>query len=208
LGRRRPRCWPDGFANNAGLGRLILDGGDDSSFIFKRTGATNALYVDYLEFRNFMTNQDNTTPSWRGINLETNFTIYYAQAVLNGRSIAERLNGQFGADYTNGGQFRWVSNYHAGFFSSTNVVYRDGTTHRFNTALVTSRSIDSNGNGIPTAASRTRYRSPRPPTWPSARGSPTGPSPVLEHHSARQQLSLCGVVPADNQLATGDPVFV
>ncbi len=142
-------CSPDGFVTNAGLGRLILDGGPSSTFMFKRTGPTNALYVDYLEFRNFMTNQDNTVPAWLGIRLETNFTIYYAQAVLNGRSIAERLDGQFGADYTNGGHFRWVSNYHTGFFSSTNVVYRDGTSHRFNTALVTSCSIDSDGDGIP-----------------------------------------------------------
>jgi hypothetical protein len=42
-----------------------------------------------------------------------------------------------------------VSNYNNGFWSSTNVVYSDGTTNRLNTALVTSCEIDSNGNGIP-----------------------------------------------------------
>ncbi len=83
-----------------------------------------------------------------GLKLDTNFTIYYAQAIVNGRSIAEKLNGALGVTDTNGGRFCWVSNYNAGFWSSTNVVYTDGTTNRLNTALVTSCSIDSNGNGV------------------------------------------------------------
>ena len=58
-------------------------------------------------------------------------------------SIAEKLA------LVNGGRFIWVSNYNTGFFSSTNLVYADGTTNRLNTALVTSCDIDSNGNGIP-----------------------------------------------------------
>ena len=36
-----------------------------------------------------------------------------------------------------------------GFFSSTNMVYPDGTTNRLNAALVASCDIDSNCNGIP-----------------------------------------------------------
>src|SRR5205823_7743953 len=42
----------------------------------------------------------------------------------------------------------WVSGYNGGFFSSTNLVYPDGTIHRLNTALVTSCDIDSDGDGI------------------------------------------------------------
>src|SRR5262249_15121311 len=59
------------------------------------------------------------------------------------KSIAEKLA------LVNDGRFIWVSNYNTGFFSSTNLVYADGSTNRLNTALVTSCDIDSNGNGIP-----------------------------------------------------------
>ena len=89
------------------------------------------------------------TLTFPGINIDKNFTIYYAQAIINGQSIAEKLNGAYGLTDTNGGRFFWMSNYNNGFWSSTNVVYPDGTTNRLNTALVTSCSIDSNTNGIP-----------------------------------------------------------
>jgi hypothetical protein len=147
-------CRPDGYTNNAALGRLILDGLDDGSlFSFLRTGPTNALYVDLLEFKNSTTNtlSGNLPGSldFVGVKLDSNFTIYYAQAIVNGLSIAEKLNGSYGVADTNGGRFCWVSNYNSGFWSSTNLVYSDGTTNRLNTALVTSCEIDSNGNGIP-----------------------------------------------------------
>src|SRR5206468_3598037 len=35
-----------------------------------------------------------------------------------------------------------------GFYSSTNLVYPDGTTNRFNTALATSCNLDSDNDGI------------------------------------------------------------
>jgi hypothetical protein len=146
--------WPNGYVNNAALGRLILDGPDAGTlFSFLRTGPTNALYVDLLEFKDFTTNSvSGNVPGsidFIGVNLDTNFTIYYAQAIVNGQSVAEKLNGGHGVADTNGGRFCWVSNYNIGFWSSTNVVYADGTTNRLNTALVTSCDIDSNGNGIP-----------------------------------------------------------
>jgi hypothetical protein len=133
---------------------LILDGLDDGSlFSFLRTGPTNALYVDLLEFKNSTTNtlSGNLPGSldFVGVKLDSNFTIYYAQAIVNGLSIAEKLNGSYGVADTNGGRFCWVSNYNSGFWSSTNLVYSDGTTNRLNTALVTSCTIDSNNNGTP-----------------------------------------------------------
>jgi hypothetical protein len=143
-------CWPSGFANNAALGRLILDGQDARSlFSFFRTDFTNALYVDLLELKDATTNAD-SVGHFVGVSLQTNFTIYYGDAVANGRSIAEQLNGRYGVSGTNGGRFRWVSSFNTGFFSSTNVTYADGSgTHRLNRALVTSCNLDSNGNGIP-----------------------------------------------------------
>jgi hypothetical protein len=147
-------CRPSGFVNNAALGRLVLDGKTANSlFTFRRTGPTNALYVDLLEFKNAATNFVSgslpETLDALGVNLDANFTIYYGEAIVDGQSIAEKLNGSYGVADKNGGRFSWVSNYNIGFWSSTNVVYSDGTTNRLNTALVTSCEIDSNGNGIP-----------------------------------------------------------
>ena len=152
-------CWllttgPGGFVDNAALGRLILDGQDSGSlFAFFRTGLTNALYVDLLEFQdaatNFVGGNIPGTLDALEVNLDTNFTIYYGDAIVDGESIAEKLNGGHGVADTNGGRFCWVSNYNTGFFSSTNVTYSDGSVHQLNRALVTSCDIDSNGNGIP-----------------------------------------------------------
>ena len=131
-----------GYNNNAALGRLILSGGAPSSFYFTSpSGTNNALYVDYLEFRNYMTNFD-SGGNLANLYFGPGMKIYYAQLIINGVSWAERLNGK------NGGGLNWVPAY-AGAFSSTNVVYSDGTTNRLNTALVTSCTIDSNNNGIP-----------------------------------------------------------
>ena len=134
-----------GYSNNAAVGRLILDGGVNSSFVFTGPTTTNAIYVDYLEFRNGMTNFDS---SGNLLNLDPQFNpdikikIYYAQLIINGVSWAEKLNGK------NDGRLNWVAGY-AGAFSSTNLLYPDGTTNRLNLALVQSCDLDSNGNGIP-----------------------------------------------------------
>lgn len=130
-----------GYSNNAALGRLILDGGTPgSSFVFNAPAGINALYVDYLEFRNFMTNFDSSGNLAR-LSFGPGMKIYYAQLIINGVSLAEKLN------HKNGGGLNWVSSY-AGAFSSTNMVYPDGTTNLLNLALVQSCDLDSNGNGI------------------------------------------------------------
>ena len=92
-----------------------------------------------LELRNFATNID-AGGNFPAIALDPNFKLYYGEAVMNGFSVAERMNGR------NGGQLQWVSG-QAGFFSATNVAYPDGTIHRLNSALVASCSLDSNNNG-------------------------------------------------------------
>ncbi len=132
---------PSGFDNNAAVGRLILDGRDPgSTFSFVGASGNNAIYVDYLEFDDYTTN--NSSGVWRQINIASNMKVYFAQAVQNGVSIAEKLDG------ANGGRFQWVRSYNCGFFSSTNIVYPDGSTNRVNTALATSCNIDSDGDGI------------------------------------------------------------
>lgn len=131
-----------GFSNNAALGRLILDAqGGNSQFVFNpRAGETNALYVDCLELRNFATNRDGSGNFYTAISNHPNFVIYYAQAIVNGVSYAEKLN------HKNSDHLRWVSGY-VGHFSSTNLVY-GGTTNTVNAALAQSTTEDTDGDGI------------------------------------------------------------
>jgi hypothetical protein len=134
---------PAGFANNAAIGRLILDGDIGSGYSFHAAGGANALYIDQLELRDFVATNVDSLGNFLSLTCDPNMKVYFGQALANGMSIAEKL------PLVNNGCFFWVSNYNTGFFSSTNVIYPDGSTNRLNTALVTSCDIDSNGNGIP-----------------------------------------------------------
>ena len=128
-----------GYTNNVALGHLILDAvGPDSLFTFNGTGTNNALYVDCLELQDYATNYANQVVTALAIN--TNLVIYYAQAVIGGISVAEKLDGY------NNNRLRWVGAY-GGYFSSTNLVYPDGTTNAINSALAQSKSLDSDGDG-------------------------------------------------------------
>ena len=73
--------------------------------------------------------------NYTAFHFDSGMKIYYAQALMNGASIAEKLNGK------NGGGFLWVSNY-AGVYSSTNLPYPDGNSlYIFNEALVISPNL-------------------------------------------------------------------
>ncbi len=80
--------------------------------------------------------------------------IYYAQALAASGgglvSVAEKLN------HKNNDHLRWVPTY-AGYFSSTNIVYPDGTTNTVNAALAQSKDIDSDGDGIDNAYDPTPF---------------------------------------------------
>ena len=129
-----------GFTNNAAIGRLVLDAlGPNSLFTFSGPGVTNALYVDRLELLNYATNHDGSY-NFLGLSL-TNVVIYYAQATINGVSVAQKMN------HKNGDRLRWVAGY-AGYFSSTNLVY-GGSTNTVNAALAQDKIIDSDGDGTP-----------------------------------------------------------
>src|ERR1035437_3966580 len=141
-----------GYTNNAAIGRLILDSlsiPPGTQFTFNGTGASNAIYVDYLELRDQATNRDGGG-NFSALNLNTNLVIYYAQAVMSGLSIAGKMN------YKNNDHLRWVPTY-AGYFSSTNIVNPDGTTNSGNTALAQSTTIDSDGDGIVNANDPTPF---------------------------------------------------
>jgi hypothetical protein len=127
---------PAGFAENLALGRMILNSDTNpATFIFAPLNGNNALYVDSIEFKGGATNTDNNG-NFPAITIQPGMKIYYAQALMNGVSIAEKLNGK------NNGGFVWVSNY-AGVYSATNL---NGTL--YNEALVISPDIDSDNDNI------------------------------------------------------------
>ncbi len=138
-----------GYTNNAAIGKLILDAPGSGVFRFDGATTSNALYVDDLELRDYATNFNGSQVY--ALDIGPNMVIYYAQAMVNGVSVAEKLNG------LNGNRLRWVAAY-AGHFSSTNIVYPNGTTNGpFNAALAQSTTIDSNGNGIPNGSDPTPF---------------------------------------------------
>ncbi|MGI8964700.1 MAG: hypothetical protein ACR2H1_01280, partial [Limisphaerales bacterium] len=154
-----------GFANNAALGRLVLDGFNSSKFRFSASspGVTNALYVNFLEFKNGATNLTTS------LSIDPNFIIYFASANLP----PAQLNGM----HTN--RLRWVPSF--GGPGTTNVVLRDGRTIIVSIALLSSSPIDSDGDGIPNALDAFPFDGPRltatltnlPPltmqiSWPAA----------------------------------------
>jgi hypothetical protein len=126
---------PAGYVNNLAVGKLTLDGGAASLFNFAPANGVNAIYVDYLELLNTATNYNTAFA------VDPDFTIYFANANVS----VEKLNNALD------GRFRWVSDF-AGPLSSTNIFYPStGQTYTFNVALVRSKDLDSDGDGIANA---------------------------------------------------------
>lgn len=133
-----------GFSNNAAIGQLVLDAqgpAPHSGFYFTGTGTNNAIYVDRLVLLDYASYTNRNGVNLPTLLFNTNLVIYYAQAVTgDGISVADKING------FNTNHLRWVSSY-AGHFSSTNLVYPNGTTNAVNAAL-TQLTFDSDGDGI------------------------------------------------------------
>ncbi len=123
----------DGFTNNAALGHLVLDGGSNARFRFAPPvpGTVSAIYVDYLDLKNFATNFQTA------LDIDPFFRIYFASSSVP----PEKLNN------THGGRLRWVQGF-AGPNSSVDVLI-NGQIVKMNRALVESKEIDSDGDGLP-----------------------------------------------------------
>ena len=144
-----------GFTNNAAIGWLCLDSLAQTPrayFGFSGTGVSNAIYVDCLELRDFATNANAANNALNPTNLvfNTNLVIYYAQAIISGQSAAIKL------DHGDNNHLRWVATY-AGRFSSTNIVYPNGTTNVVNAALAGANNVDSDGDGVPNSTDPTPF---------------------------------------------------
>jgi hypothetical protein len=104
------------FTNNLALGKLTFDGAENSLFRFFPAGASNALYVDYIQLENWATNFNSA------FSISPNFTIYFANANVP----VTKLHGAAG------GRFQWVRSF-AGPLSSTNIYYAStSNTYTFN----------------------------------------------------------------------------
>ena len=123
----------DGYVNNLALGKLTLNGAPNSLFHFAPPPdqANKAMYVDYLELNGFAANYVDA------LDFSPDFTLYFANANVNPAKL----------DQLPGGHLRWVKDF-TGPLSSTNITYPSGQTYTFNTALVQSLDLDSDGDGI------------------------------------------------------------
>jgi hypothetical protein len=125
---------------------LVLDSQgstNNTRFVFSGVAPNSALYVDTLYFLDQATNRDSVgNPA--ALIIKSNLVIYYSQALMNGVSVAQKLDGKAN------GHLRWVPNY-AGAFSSVTYLY-NGVPYTFNAALAQNAQIDSNGNGVPNSA--------------------------------------------------------
>ena len=135
-----------GYQNNAALGQLVLDAQTNTTqFYFTGTstdGTTNAIYVDRLVLKDYAGYYGLVNNGYLpGFNFNNNLVIYYADAIdRNYGSVAEKIN------HLNGDHLRWMPTY-AGHFSSTNIVYPDGTTNAINSALANASDLDSDRDG-------------------------------------------------------------
>lgn len=146
----------NGYTNNAAIGQLILNvTTPNSAFNFSGPpGSTtsNAIYVDRLVLENYASYANAPgTANIPTLLFNTNLVIYYADALAtetaNGgplEDVSYELNG-FNANH-----LRWVPEY-TGYFSTTSIVYPDGSVHNVNIGLASSPYLDSNGDGIPNA---------------------------------------------------------
>jgi len=158
-------CSAAGFNKNGAIGRLVLDGGNQSQFTFQGVGGNNALYVDTIELRDFTTNFVNNV--FKGLGVTPGMHVYFANAIVqNGANISEKLNG------ANNGAFCWIRDYNCGPYSSTNMVYPDGTTNRLNLGVVQSQNLDSDNDGTVNYLDS----SPVPPTANTCTPAPFPPA--------------------------------
>lgn len=145
---------PAGFSNNVAIGHLVLDAlaaSPTAVFTFNGVGASNAIYVDRLDLRDYAsyTNHD-AGGNLPALAFNNNLVIYYADAVATGAgNVSVQLN------HKNNNHLRWVAAYN-GYFSSTNIIYL-GTTNTFNIGLAQSSVIDSDGDGIANASDPTPF---------------------------------------------------
>lgn len=142
-----------GFSNNLALGKLVINTtnilGQPYLVRFFGTTTNSAMYVDLLDLRGSITNEDLALH----LEIDTNLTIYFANATP---SVEHVLAAVTNASTTNlRGRLQWVPDF-TGPNSSQPFSYidRDGNVVQtvVNAAKFNSRILDSDGDGVVNAA--------------------------------------------------------
>jgi hypothetical protein len=128
-----------GFDNNLALGTLVLDGGTFSLVRFEGVQEPGAIYINRLELFG-----DQAADPLFAIEIDPDMTVYFADSNVDPTTL----------DGLHGGRLRWVPDF-AGPLNSTNIVYPSGESYTFNTALIRSTTLDSDGDGIVNALDST-----------------------------------------------------
>ncbi|MBM3846841.1 MAG: hypothetical protein FJ405_11235 [Verrucomicrobia bacterium] len=128
---------PLGYEDNLAIGRLVLDGTSNTLFRFSPPpGASNvALYVDYLELKNYATNFAVS------IVVDEGCKLYFANSNISPKRDLNHLSDD---------RLRWVSTY-AGPHSTTNFTYTVNAINYsvdVNLALARLSDIDSDNDGL------------------------------------------------------------
>lgn len=121
-----------GFLNNAALGRLVLDGATNSTFVFSGTDftGTNGMYIQYLELLNNATNFASV------IQIDPNVIVYFTDSNLP----ADKLTNVFG------GRLVWVTTYSGPPPLSISVALPSGKTTQINSDLLPSGLLNPSFN--------------------------------------------------------------
>lgn len=199
-----------GFANNAALGHLILDGQNTNSlFVFSPPGAGSAaLYVDELDLTNSATLMDDG--DLVNVYISPGMTIYYGRARLNGTEASVLLSGQHGTGHpaaASSGTLVWVTNYYCGAFSSTNLLYPNGTSNFVNEGVYFNCAGLGGGDALPSSYCSDGYpvlsagACPESPGTPAPAATPMAPSISLSadalQYTAPATVSLRAAVAAN-----------
>lgn len=142
-----------GYSNNVALGRLTLNTtnllGQPYLVQFSGTGTSNAMYVDLLDLRGSITNENLS----RHLQIDSNLKIYFANASPSVDYLLTAITND--TDSTLRDRLIWVPDF-AGPNSSQLVSYVDSSGQvvqtTVNSAKFNSRFLDSDGDGVVNSA--------------------------------------------------------
>jgi hypothetical protein len=142
-----------GYSNNLALGRLTLNTtnllGQPYEVRFSGTGASNAMYVDLLDLRGSITNENLS----RHLQIDPNMKIYFANASPSVDYLLTAITNA--TDSTLRDRLVWVPDF-AGPNSSQLVSFVDPSGQvvqaTVNSAKFNSRFLDSDGDGVVNSA--------------------------------------------------------
>ena len=188
-----------GFLNNAALGRLVLDGATNSTFVFSGTdfsGGTNGMYIRFLELRNHATNFASA------IQIDPNLIVYFTDSNLP----PDKLTNAFG------GRLVWVTTYAGPVPANViPVALANGKTMHLAASSLPANLLSSTTNTAPQTGftiSRVSVVNLPPLTtvisWPGVAGTTYSVEYTTSLASPNWQTLLTTFAPAEGTVTVGD----